>query len=108
MPWHLRKQPDFLEANGMALLFAPIEERLGYKFNHPSLVVEAFTHTAYDLTKGPSYNRLEFLGDCTCDKMCCVLCVLNGLAYSIGRSLRTTIHVFEVRQNDPRSNDVGT
>ncbi|KAF8610458.1 hypothetical protein BDV93DRAFT_430981 [Ceratobasidium sp. AG-I] len=67
MPWNLRKQPEFLEANGMALLFAPVEETLGYKFVNPSLVVEAFTHTAYDLSKGPSYNRLEFLGDSLVD-----------------------------------------
>jgi dsRNA-specific ribonuclease len=50
----------------MALLFAPVEDKLDYKFVNPSLVVEAFTHTAYDLTKGPSYNRLEYLGDCMC------------------------------------------
>lgn len=50
----------------MTILFAPVEEKMGYKFNNPSLVVEAFTHTAYDLSKGPSYNRLEYLGDCEC------------------------------------------
>jgi dsRNA-specific ribonuclease len=46
------------------MLFAPVEEKLGYKFKNASLVAEAFTHTAYDLSQGPSYNRLEFLGDC--------------------------------------------
>ena len=108
MPWNLRKQPDFLEANGIALLFAPVEETLGYKFVNPSLVVEAFTHTAYDLSLGPSYNRLEFLGDCTCDKTCCVSNVLTDLTYSVSGPLRTAVHVFEVRQNDPWSNDMGT
>lgn len=93
LPWNLRKQPLFLEPNGLAVLFTPIEERLGYKFVNPSLVVEAFTHTAYDLTKGPSYNRLEFLGDCMFDKICCAWYILTDFTYSVIRPLRTAVHV---------------
>ncbi len=41
-----------------------LEERLGYYFSDPSLLVEALTHTSYSAEHGaPSYERLEFLGD---------------------------------------------
>ncbi|KAG9094888.1 Dicer-like protein 1 [Ceratobasidium sp. UAMH 11750] len=66
-PWRLRKMPDFPERTGIPTLFARVEAKLGYKFVNTSLVVEAFTHTAYDPTKGSSYNRLEFLGDSLID-----------------------------------------
>ncbi|KAG9118827.1 Dicer-like protein 1 [Ceratobasidium sp. 392] len=59
--------PDFPERTGIPTLFSRVQEKLGYTFNNPSLVVEAFTHTAYDPTKGSSYNRLEFLGDSLID-----------------------------------------
>ncbi|CAE6348170.1 unnamed protein product [Rhizoctonia solani] len=63
-PWHLRQEVDvFMRKSEITMLFAPVEEKLGYKFKNASLVAEAFTHTAYDLSQGPSYNRLEFLGD---------------------------------------------
>ncbi|KAF8682784.1 Dicer dimerization domain [Rhizoctonia solani] len=63
-PWHLRREVDvFARKSEITMLFAPVEEKLGYKFKNASLVAEAFTHTAYDLSQGPSYNRLEFLGD---------------------------------------------
>ncbi|CAE6478937.1 unnamed protein product [Rhizoctonia solani] len=62
--WHLRQEVDvFARKSEITMLFAPVEEKLGYKFKNASLVAEAFTHTAYDLSQGPSYNRLEFLGD---------------------------------------------
>ncbi|CEL52087.1 endoribonuclease Dicer [Rhizoctonia solani AG-1 IB] len=63
-PWHLRQEVAvFVRKSEITMLFAPVEEKLGYKFKNASLVAEAFTHTAYDLSQGPSYNRLEFLGD---------------------------------------------
>ncbi|CAE6509271.1 unnamed protein product [Rhizoctonia solani] len=62
--WHLRREVEvFARKSEITMLFAPVEEKLGYKFKNASLVAEAFTHTAYDLSQGPSYNRLEFLGD---------------------------------------------
>ncbi|KAJ1310059.1 hypothetical protein OPQ81_006811 [Rhizoctonia solani] len=62
--WHLRQEVEvFSRKSEITMLFAPVEEKLGYKFKNASLVAEAFTHTAYDLSQGPSYNRLEFLGD---------------------------------------------
>ncbi|CAE6523760.1 unnamed protein product [Rhizoctonia solani] len=62
--WHLRQEVEvFARKSEITMLFAPVEEKLGYKFKNASLVAEAFTHTAYDLSQGPSYNRLEFLGD---------------------------------------------
>ncbi|CAE6519845.1 unnamed protein product [Rhizoctonia solani] len=63
-PWHLRREVEvFARKSEITMLFAPVEEKLGYKFKNASLVAEAFTHTAYDLSQGPSYNRLEYLGD---------------------------------------------
>ncbi|KAG8732492.1 Dicer-like protein 1 [Ceratobasidium sp. 423] len=62
--WHLRQEVEvFTRKSEITMLFASVEEKLGYKFKNASLVAEAFTHTAYDLSQGPSYNRLEFLGD---------------------------------------------
>ncbi|KAG9098281.1 Dicer-like protein 1 [Ceratobasidium sp. UAMH 11750] len=66
-PWRLRKMPEFPERTGIPRLFARVEEKLGYKFINTSLVVEAFTHTAYEPARGSSYNRLEFLGDSLID-----------------------------------------
>ncbi|KAH7325294.1 hypothetical protein B0J17DRAFT_681791 [Rhizoctonia solani] len=63
-PWHLRQEAfAFVQACEITELFAPLEEKLGYKFKNSSLVTEAFRHTTYDLPQGPSYHRLEFLGD---------------------------------------------
>ncbi|QRV86430.1 endoribonuclease Dicer [Ceratobasidium sp. AG-Ba] len=67
VPWRFRNLPTFRERTGVPALFAPVEEKLGYRFINDTLVIEAFTHTAYDPTKGPSYNRLEFLGDSLID-----------------------------------------
>ncbi|CAE6427526.1 unnamed protein product [Rhizoctonia solani] len=62
--WHLRQEVEVFARKGeITMLFAPVEGKLGYKFKNASLIAEAFTHTAYDLSQGPSYNRLEFLGD---------------------------------------------
>ena len=41
-----------------------LEERIGYRFQDPSLLETALTHASYSNEKGaPSYERLEFLGD---------------------------------------------
>jgi ribonuclease-3 len=43
---------------------ASLEDRLGYVFTDPSLLVEALTHTSFSAeNSAPSYERLEFLGD---------------------------------------------
>jgi ribonuclease-3 len=43
---------------------ASFEDRLGYTFSDPSLLVEALTHSSYSAEhSAPSYERLEFLGD---------------------------------------------
>jgi ribonuclease-3 len=43
---------------------ADLEDRLGYTFSDPSLLVEALTHTSFSAEHStPSYERLEFLGD---------------------------------------------
>lgn len=43
---------------------ADLEDRLGYHFSDPSLLVEAVTHTSFSAeNEAPSYERLEFLGD---------------------------------------------
>ncbi len=43
---------------------ASLEDRIGYSFSDPSLLVEATTHTSFSAEHAvPSYERLEFLGD---------------------------------------------
>jgi ribonuclease-3 len=39
------------------------EERLGYRFDDPTLIVEAVTHSSFADTRLNSYERMEFLGD---------------------------------------------
>jgi ribonuclease-3 len=46
-------------ANGLAAL----EKRLGYRFRERALLEEALTHVSHAGAGGPSYQRLEFLGD---------------------------------------------
>jgi len=49
-------------------LACDIERQFGYKFNSPKLLMSAFTHPSnpYSWEKVPSYQRLEFLGICSC------------------------------------------
>jgi ribonuclease-3 len=42
---------------------AALEAQLDHKFARPSLLAEALTHASTSVTKGHSYERLEFLGD---------------------------------------------
>ncbi len=45
-------------------VLASLEEKIGYHFSDPSLLLTALTHASYTNEKGePSYERLEFLGD---------------------------------------------
>ncbi len=39
------------------------ELRLGYRFNDPSLIIEAVTHSSFADSRLNSYERMEFLGD---------------------------------------------
>ncbi|KAG6907451.1 hypothetical protein DXG01_008835 [Tephrocybe rancida] len=48
--------------------FSDLEESLGYTFHRRDLLIEAVTHPSISLTSGgPSYQRLEFLGDALLD-----------------------------------------
>ena len=50
--------------DGQPETLAALEDRLGYTFSDPSLLVEALTHSSYSAEHAaPSYERLEFLGD---------------------------------------------
>ena len=46
-----------------------LEERIGYRFQHPELLVEAFTHPSFSEACTPCYQRLEHLGDAALDLM---------------------------------------
>lgn len=53
-----------------------IEEMLGYKFKHPSILEEALTHGSCLGGSTCSYQRLEFLGDAILD-VCLTLHMYN-------------------------------
>lgn len=42
---------------------SPLETAIGYRFANRALLEEAVTHVSHDGPGGPSYQRLEFLGD---------------------------------------------
>lgn len=42
---------------------AALEARIGYRFTNRALLEEAVTHVSHQGPGGPSYQRLEFLGD---------------------------------------------
>ena len=47
-----------------------LQERIGWTFRDPSLLVKALTHSTYaneNPDEGPDYERLEFLGDAVLD-----------------------------------------
>lgn len=46
------------------VLIASLQKELGYTFEDPELLVEAVTHPSFEFSTTPSYQRLEFLGDC--------------------------------------------
>lgn len=45
-----------------------LEDKLGYRFNNPDLLVQALTHPSTDSKPETrrAYERLEFLGDASC------------------------------------------
>lgn len=48
-----------------------LQERLGYRWRDPALLVEALTHSSWGKPNGLPYNeRLEFLGDGVLDLSC--------------------------------------
>ncbi|MGN0795644.1 MAG: ribonuclease III [Christensenellales bacterium] len=51
----------------MAVNLAEVEEKIGYTFKNPMLLVRAFTHNSYANQKCKSYQNLEFLGDSILD-----------------------------------------
>ncbi|KAG6900442.1 hypothetical protein C0993_010489 [Termitomyces sp. T159_Od127] len=67
IPWSLRysRSPA---AGTVSPYFLDLEDRLGYTFHRPELLVEAVTHPSICSTSGgPPYQRLEFLGDSLLD-----------------------------------------
>ena len=51
----------------MAVNLAEVEEKIGYTFKNPMLLMRAFTHNSYTNQKCKSYQNLEFLGDSILD-----------------------------------------
>ncbi|KAH7928196.1 P-loop containing nucleoside triphosphate hydrolase protein [Leucogyrophana mollusca] len=66
LPWSFRygRQP---EPSRAPPLFADLQANLGYEFHRGDLLVEAATHPSFVTSSGPSYQRLEFLGDAMID-----------------------------------------
>lgn len=64
LPWCLRYRQN-THPTSASTLFAGLQESLGYTFRHNHLLLEAVTHPSFASTSdgGPSYQRLEFLGD---------------------------------------------
>lgn len=63
IPWSLRysREP---KASPSSAFFSTLEEKLGYTFHKSELLLEAVTHPSFTHeSSGPSYQRLEFLGD---------------------------------------------
>lgn len=66
-PWWRRYPPSALPT-AVSALFEGLETSLGYKFHHNHLILEAVTHPSFTSSSGgPSYQRLEFLGDALLD-----------------------------------------
>jgi ribonuclease-3 len=109
----MEEQPETLSS---------LEDRLGYTFSDPSLLVEALTHTSFSAEhSAPSYERLEFLGDAVLGfvaasmifdrlpdategemtKLRAVVVDRRSLA-SVGRSIGITVHI-RVGRGEERS-----
>jgi len=56
---------------------ARLEEKLGYTFNYPQLLLSSVTHPSYCGLETSPYQRLEFLGDGTSS-----YCIAKFDAYS--------------------------
>ncbi|CAA7265310.1 unnamed protein product [Cyclocybe aegerita] len=67
LPWNMRYRID-APPSPISPLFESLEANLGYKFKHGHLLLEALTHPSFAVpSEGPSYQRLEFLGDAILD-----------------------------------------
>ncbi|KAJ3508953.1 hypothetical protein NLJ89_g5473 [Agrocybe chaxingu] len=67
LPWNMRYRID-TPPSPISPLFETLEGNLGYKFKHGYLLLEALTHPSFAVpSEGPSYQRLEFLGDAILD-----------------------------------------
>ncbi|KAF8968313.1 type III restriction enzyme [Flammula alnicola] len=66
LPWPIRYHRD-AEPSQITSLFAGLENNLGYRFQHNHLLLESLTHPSFSDSEGPSYQRLEFLGDAILD-----------------------------------------
>ena len=63
-PWGERVRKTEEGCPGVPALIANLQKELGYSFQNPDLLVEAVTHPSFEFSTTPSYQRLEFLGDC--------------------------------------------
>lgn len=63
-PWSERCGAADVGEIGVPALVVGLEKELGYVFENPRLLVEAVTHPSFEYSSTPSYQRLEFLGDC--------------------------------------------
>lgn len=72
--YKLYTKPTYQLAEATAVqrnLAAQIEERMGYRFRYPRLLMSAFVHPSLPSFGGiPCYQRLEFLGDSLLDMAC--------------------------------------
>ncbi|KAG6865666.1 hypothetical protein C0991_000436 [Blastosporella zonata] len=67
IPWPLRFSRNPV-VSPVSRYFVDLEESLGYTFHRREILLEAVTHPSVSLTSGgPSYQRLEFLGDALLD-----------------------------------------
>ncbi|PPQ65094.1 hypothetical protein CVT24_003055 [Panaeolus cyanescens] len=69
VPWFMRSEgaKNGLDVDSeLPLMFQGLERDLGYRFKRKELLREALTHPSF-ATDGPSYQRLEFLGDAILD-----------------------------------------
>ena len=63
-PWGERVQKTEGRHSDVPVLMINLQKDLGYSFQNPDLLVEAVTHPSFEFSTTPSYQRLEFLGDC--------------------------------------------
>lgn len=57
-------------SNNLSGQLVPVEQMIGYTFQHKLLLIEALTHASYHFeSETVSYERMEFLGDALLDMM---------------------------------------
>ncbi|KAF9501149.1 hypothetical protein BDN71DRAFT_1439412 [Pleurotus eryngii] len=69
VPWPMRYEKHAgIPEYAASPLFSHLQEMLGYTFRRTELIAEAMTHPSFaSEVGGPSYQRLEFLGDAVLD-----------------------------------------